>query len=87
MGRVRHQVLGLIAVCIESFILSRADVPIFEFCDVGSMAFGILQGRVVLEPDAKAVVVEEETAREWDGGARDERIGHWTARLSNGAGG
>jgi hypothetical protein len=72
-------VVGLIVVSVGFCLLLRADVPIFEYSDLGSMAFGVLQGVVVLTQDSGAKVVGEEAP--WTDDARDERIGNITARL------
>jgi hypothetical protein len=77
-------VIGLVGVSIGSYLLWRADVPVFEYCDIGCMAFGILQGVVVLTQDSRALMVADKIP--WNGDARDERIGNFTAKLQFDAG-
>jgi hypothetical protein len=69
---------GLVTVLVGLFLLRQADVPVFDFCDLGCMAFGIIDGAVVLTPDDRDVSIED---TRWDGDARDERVGELRARL------
>jgi hypothetical protein len=70
--------IGLIGVIASYLALWRANVPVFEYSDIGCMVLGLIQGMVVVNQDDR-VTREEQQA--WDGDPNGHNIGRLKARL------
>jgi hypothetical protein len=71
-------ILGSLAVVASYFVLRKANIPTFQYSDVGCVAVGIDQGITVLE---QVDVVQDDAALRWDGDPGSRLIGRLAMRL------
>ena len=70
-------VLGSVGVAVSYFVLCKADIPTFEYGDIGCVAVGLRQGIAVLVEDGMDVGGEQL----WDGHHGNRHTGQLAMRL------